>query len=85
MRKEDPVTWPDTVSGQFKKYLVMQGPAQIKKDTFPRNSHDRCFSKQYCERLLPNGDNVKRPGIIYSESELIIFTANYTHKNQHPA
>ena len=48
VRKEDPATWRDTVSGQLKKYLLMQGPAPLKKVTFPRYSRGRCFSKHYC-------------------------------------
>ena len=62
------MTWPETVLGQLRKYLVIQGPAPIKKYTFPRNSRGRCFFKHYCQRLLPNIDNVIRPWIIYSES-----------------
>ena len=57
------MTWPETVLGQLRKYLVIQGPAPIKKYTFPRNSRGRCFFKHYCQRLLPNIDNVIRPWI----------------------
>ena len=49
VKKENPVTWRDTVFGQLRKYLLMQGPATLKKDSFPRNSRGRCFSKHYCQ------------------------------------
>ena len=53
MGKENPVTWRDTVSGQLRKYPLMQGPAPLKKIFFQEIVVVTAFlyiiAKDYCQ------------------------------------
>ncbi|XP_050510736.1 zinc finger MYM-type protein 5-like isoform X2 [Diabrotica virgifera virgifera] len=73
---EDPRKWPtnfrlDTVRCK----IVEKGPQMINLENhmFPYSDDGRRFSQKWVYKTLPNGENVKRQWLLYSQSKDVLF------------
>lgn len=85
---EDPVTWP-LISDKFRIFIVEHGPKleNYKNYNFPIDDTGRHFHEKWLFRTLPNGEEVRRPWILYSKQKNVLFCFSCvlfsTEKNQY--
>ncbi|XP_031330543.1 uncharacterized protein LOC116161352 [Photinus pyralis] len=63
---DDPANWPLNLDDSMRTMLVRNKPQQISKFDFPKDCRNRKFSSNHYKRILPNGEEVKRPWLLYS-------------------
>lgn len=84
---EDPVTWP-LISDKFRICIVEHGPKleNYKNYNFPIDT-SRHFHEKWLFRTLPNGEEVRRPWLLYSKQKNVLFCFSCvlfsTEKNQY--
>jgi hypothetical protein len=85
---EDPVTWP-LISDKFRIFIVEHGPKleNYKNYNFPIDDTGRHFHEKWLFRTLPNGEEVRRPWLLYSKQKNVLFCFSCvlfsTEKNQY--
>jgi len=50
----------------MKLKIIKKGPVQIRKFKFPKNEENRCFSENYYNKLMSNGEPINRSWLVYS-------------------
>ncbi|XP_025202251.1 uncharacterized protein LOC112599539 [Melanaphis sacchari] len=72
---DDPGYWPSIISNDIIATIVTLGPIQINNYDFPQNDEKpaRRFTEKYYYRLMPNGENVNRPWLIYSKRHNCVY------------
>ncbi|XP_025208235.1 uncharacterized protein LOC112603731 [Melanaphis sacchari] len=72
---DDPGYWPSIISNDIIATIVTLGPIQINNYDFPQNDEKpaRTFTEKYYYRLMPNGENVNRPWLIYSKRHNCVY------------
>ncbi|XP_050063108.1 uncharacterized protein LOC114126534 [Aphis gossypii] len=76
---DDPGYWPSIISNDIIATIVTLGPIQINNYDFPQNDEKpaRRFTEKYYYRLMPNGENVNRPWLIYSKRHNCVYCFCY--------
>ena len=71
----DPALWPQIMQPKFIDVLVCKGPSHsnIGGCSFPLDEKKRHFSAHYLERVLDNGEKLKRRWLVYSQSADKVF------------
>ena len=65
----DSAIWPTHNMKHITEFLVQTGPKQVEFIEFPRDQHNRRFSKVHYKRRLANGEEVHCPWLMYSGSK----------------
>lgn len=66
----DPADWPSALTEKVRTELVHRGPFVIDSDfTFPKQKDGRRCQHDYFNRLLINGEKVRRTWLMYSKKE----------------
>ncbi|MGI9555910.1 MAG: hypothetical protein ACR2M9_03535 [Cyanophyceae cyanobacterium] len=70
---DDPSEWPANISHTQRCDIVERGPSQIMEMEFPANNAKRRFSAFHYDRVMANGEKVKRTWLVYSTAADKIF------------
>lgn len=73
---DDPGNWPSIISNDIIAAIVTLGPIQIIDYDFPQNDEKpaRRFTEKNYYRLMPNGEKVNRPWLIYSKRHNYVYS-----------
>lgn len=70
----DPAKWPEIIMDKDRVFLVKRGPPPaLTNFRFPLDKNGRKFTSFNFNRVLSNGESVKRNWLIYSTSKNILF------------
>lgn len=74
---EDPGEWPSNLSVRERDIIIEKGPIEITIHDFPIKSSDnvvkRKFTVEHYNRILSNGEKVKRRWLIYSKKKDVVY------------
>mgnify|MGYP003530496588 CR=1 FL=1 len=70
----DPANWPDRIPDDLRVTLVKNGPSAPNPSfLFPVNANNRRFNPSCTQKVLKNGEVVKRSWLIYSKRKDVVF------------
>ncbi|XP_030750165.1 zinc finger MYM-type protein 1-like [Sitophilus oryzae] len=70
----DPAKWPEIIMDKDRVFLVKRGPPPaLTNFRFPLDKNGRKFTSFNFNRVLSNGESVKRNWLIYSTSKNVLF------------
>ncbi|XP_069840991.1 zinc finger MYM-type protein 1-like [Dendropsophus ebraccatus] len=62
---QDPGLWMD-MSKKLRDFLVLHGPQQVKRFSYPKDDGKRSFDRRHYHRELPNKEVTERQWLVYS-------------------
>ncbi|KAL8456534.1 hypothetical protein ACS0TY_034666 [Phlomoides rotata] len=69
---DDPRKW-NNINHKVRDFLVERGPKRDSLSLFPKDNFKRHFDASHYKRILPNGEEIERRWLLYSNSLDIIF------------
>ncbi|XP_065667807.1 zinc finger MYM-type protein 1-like [Hydra vulgaris] len=77
----NPANWTDLISDDLRVTLVKNGPSAPNPSfLFLVNANNRRFNPSCTQKVLKNGEVVKRSWLIYSKRKDVVFCFSYTNK-----